>query len=269
MKTTVTLLIISVFFFGCQPSIKKENRINTTFNFEQVSYTYFDSEDYGGLLPHYGSIIINHSAIKISIKADDNEVVEDFLIKKVTYEENKKEYKYQTNAGEFIVKMNNKNVTEIIHYSSAAITYFHHENIIKGNHQTHDEFDSKMLINKEDINYAQEVGSTYYTEHDYFYGVITSVDKNFDSFKIKVSKSNENNIHGLGYDISGLEWNVMLDQVNYLDNNEMCEIGALDFKKLMVPGRKLKFSMVEGYAGSGTAMNGIWFLTYAKEFNED
>jgi len=96
--------------------------------------------------------------------------------------------------------------------------------------------------------------------------VISSVDKNFDSFKIKILKSNQDNIRSLGYDITGMEWEVKMDKVKYLDNNEMCAICFVDFKKLMIKGRKLKFSMVEGIVGGGTAYNGIWYLTYAKEF---
>ena len=99
--------------------------------------------------------------------------------------------------------------------------------------------------------------------------MVSYVDKNFDSFKIKILKSNQANIRGLGYDITGLEWEVKMDKVKYLDNNEMCKICFSDFKKLMIKGRKLKFSMVEGIVGGGTAYNGIWILTYAKEFKDD
>jgi len=135
--------------------------------------------------------------------------------------------------------------------------------------QTYYEFDSKMLIDKELIDLAEELGSDYYKKYDFFYGVISYVDKNFDSFKIKILKSNQDNIRSLGYDITGMEWEVKMDKVKYLDNNEMCAICFVDFKKLMIKGRKLKFSMVEGIVGGGTVYNGIWYLTYAKEFKDN
>ena len=135
--------------------------------------------------------------------------------------------------------------------------------------QTYHEFDSKMLIDKEYIDLAEELGSDYYSKHDYFYGVITSVDKDFHSFKIKILKSNQNNTESLGLDITGIEWEVKMDKVKYLDNNEMCKICFSDFKKLMIPGRKLKFDMLEGFVGGGTAYHGMWYLTYAKEFKDN
>ena len=113
--------------------------------------------------------------------------------------------------------------------------------------QTYYEFDSKMLIDKELIALAEEFDSDFYKKYNFFYGVVSYVDQNFDSFKIKILKSNQDNITGLGYDITGLEWDVKMDKVKYLDNNEMCEICFSDFKKLMTEGRKLKFSMVELY----------------------
>jgi len=95
--------------------------------------------------------------------------------------------------------------------------------------QTYYEFDSKMLIDKELIALAEKLGSNYYKKYDFFYGVVSYVDKNFDSFKIKILKSNQANIRGLGYDITGLEWEVKMDKVKYLDNNEMCKICFSDF----------------------------------------
>tara|TARA_B100001059_G_C17622442_1_gene470232 strand:+ start:212 stop:592 length:381 start_codon:yes stop_codon:yes gene_type:complete len=126
-----------------------------------------------------------------------------------------------------------------------------------------------MLIDKELIALAEELDSDFYKKYNFFYGVVSYVDKNLDSFKIKILKSNQDNIRGLGYDITGMEWEVKMGEVKYLDNNEMCKICFSDFKKLMIKGRKLKFSMVEGTVDSGTAYNGIWFLTYAKEFKDD
>ncbi|MGV8815841.1 MAG: hypothetical protein ACOH2D_17190 [Gelidibacter sp.] len=274
MRNVITSIIISVFFLSCQPSIKKEDRINASFNFQEVLYSYYDDQDYGGLLPHSGSITINKNKITVEVNADNQNVVESFSIENVTYDQPKNKYKYQTNAGEFIVEMKNQQVKGVTHYYSEAVTNFYQENktnknTVKSQKQTYLEFDSTMLIDKDYINYAEEFGMTNYSEQHYFYGVITNIDKNFKSFKIKILKSNQENMDDLGYDITGLEWDVMMDQVNYLDNSEMCESCASDFKKLMVKGRKLKFSMVEGCAGCGTSMNGVWFLTYATEFNDE
>jgi len=274
MKTIIKLIIITAFFYSCQPSIKKEDRLSDKFNFEQVLYTYYKSPDYGGLLPHYGSITINDSEIKISVNTDEESVEEIFKIKRVTYNEKKNEFDYGTNAGNFILEMNNKQIKNISHLSRTAMIIFYEENkssknTIESKTQTYYEFDSKMLIDEELIDLAEELGSDYYKKYDFFYGVISYVDKSFDSFKIKILKSNQDNIESLGYDITGMEWEVKMDKVKYLDNNEMCEICFSDFKKLMKKGRKLKFSMVEGIVGGGTAYNGIWYLTYAKEFKDD
>ena len=233
--------MITVFFFSCQSSLKKEDRINASFNFQQVLYSYFDNKGYGGLLPHSGSITIHENKITLEVNADDQSVVESFSIENIAYVEAKNKYKYQTNAGEFIVEMKNQKVEGVTHYSSVAVTNFYQENksnknTVKSQKLTYLEFDSSMLIDKEYINFAKEFGMTIYSEYNYFHGVITNVDKNFKSFKIKILKSNQDNIRGLGYDITGLEWDVMMDQVNYLDNSEMCESCASDFKKLRRAG---------------------------------
>jgi hypothetical protein len=274
MKTIIKSIIITAIFFSCQPSVKKENRLSDKFNFEQVLYTYYKSPDYGGLLPHYGSIIINESEIKILLNTNDESVEDKVKINRVTYDENKNEFDYRTNAGKFILEMNKDQIKSITHYTGSSMATFYEENksiknTINSKTQTYYEFDSKMLIDKELIDLAEELGSDYYKKYDFFYGVVSYVDKSFDSFKIKILKSNQDNIESLGYDITGMEWEVKMDKVKYLDNNEMCEICFSDFKKLMIKGRKLKFSMVEGIVGGGTAYNGIWSLTYAKEFKDD
>lgn len=128
MKTIIKLILITAFFYSCQPSIKKEHRLSDKFNFEQVLYTYYKSPDYGGLLPHYGSITINDSEIKISVNTDEESVEEIFKIQRVTYNEKKNEFDYGTNAGTFILEMNNKQIKNIIHLSKTAMTIFYEEN---------------------------------------------------------------------------------------------------------------------------------------------
>ena len=274
MKILIKSIIIAVFFLSCQPSLKKENRLNAIYNFDQVLYIYYDNKDDGGLLAHDGSIIINSSTIKIIINAIDKTTEDIFIIKSVTYNESKTEYKYQTNAGDLIVEMDKNQIRAVRHLTSTATAQFHQEindrkEPIRSNNETFYEFNSPMLIDKEHIEFAQEIGSMSYTDHNYLYGIVTLVDKDFNSLKIKILKANQNSIEDLGYDISGLEWSVEMDKINYLENNEMCEICAVDFKNLIIPGRKLKFAMVEGCPDCGTSMNGVWFLTYAKEFKDN
>lgn len=123
-------------------------------------------------------------------------------------------------------------------------------------------FNSPMLIDEEHIEYAKEIGSDFYTDYGFLYGIVTDVDKDFGSFRVRIIRME--NTDDYWRDLTGEEWDVVMDRIGFLDNNEMCHACAFNFKALMIPGRRLKFSMVEAYPGAGTVMNGVWFLTYAE-----
>jgi hypothetical protein len=126
-------------------------------------------------------------------------------------------------------------------------------------------FNSPMLIDEEHIEYAKEISSDFYTDYDFLYGIVTDVDKDFSSFRVRIIRMK--NTDDYWRDITGEEWDVVMDRIGFLDNNEMCHACTFNFKALMIPGRRLKFSMVEAYPGAGTSMNGVWFLTYAERLN--
>lgn len=123
-------------------------------------------------------------------------------------------------------------------------------------------FDSSMLINSQLRKAAKENSPDFYTDYGYLKGVITEVDPNFNSFKIRILKME--NSDDYWRDLTGEEWDVNLDEVNWGGENEMCHACAFNFQELIIPGRRLRFSMVEAYPGAGTSMNGVWFLTYAE-----
>ena len=127
-------------------------------------------------------------------------------------------------------------------------------------------FNSPMLINKENIKYAKEYSPDFYKRTGFLYGVITDVNKDFDSFHIRILKMDDN--HDYFRDLTGEDWNVHMDEVGWTDDNKMCHACAFNFKSLIIPGRRLKFSMVEAYPGAGTIMNGVWFLTHAEKLDK-
>ena len=64
--------------------------------------------------------------------------------------------------------------------------------------------------------------------------------------------------------LDGEEWPIRLDQTKAASNNGMSRDCAKKLPLLLVLGRNIKFSMVEGYPGSGLALKNVWFLTYVK-----
>jgi hypothetical protein len=128
------------------------------------------------------------------------------------------------------------------------------------------EFTSPMLINKKHISYAEEIGSDVYTKKAYLKGIITEVNKNFNFFNIRILKTSDEFIESWR-DLTGEEWKVTLDEIEFLGENEMCHACEGAFKGLITPGRRLKFSMVESFPGGGSSTNGVWFLNYAKGLN--
>lgn len=128
------------------------------------------------------------------------------------------------------------------------------------------EYTVDMLISKE--NRRHESAEIWYAEYQFLTGIITEVDKDLNSIKVHVVETSSkftNNFRPL----DGEDWTIYLDQKSWSDENEMSHVASMNLSSLLVPGRRLKFSMVEGYPGCGTAMNGVWFLTYAKGLNGD
>ena len=123
-------------------------------------------------------------------------------------------------------------------------------------------FDSPMLIDEEYINYAKEIGSDFYTDYGFLYGIVTDVDNDYGSFRVRIIRME--NTDDYWRDLTDEEWDVTMDKIDFLDSNDMCHACAFNFKAFMKPGRRLKFAMVEAYPGAGTSMNGVWFLTYAE-----
>ena len=128
-------------------------------------------------------------------------------------------------------------------------------------------FDTPMLINREHIKEDENIGGDWYGKKNFLYGIITYVDDEFTYFKVKIIRMG--NKDGYWRDLTGEEWKVWFDEVYFGGENEMCHACASNFKSLMEPGRRLKFSMVEGYPGGGTLMNGVWVLTYAEKIKEE
>lgn len=126
-------------------------------------------------------------------------------------------------------------------------------------------FDSPILIDEEYRGYAKEYSPDFYTDYGFLYGIVTDVDRDFGSFRVRIIRME--NTDDYWRDLTGDEWDVIMDKVDFLDSNEMCHACAFNFKALMIPGRRLKFSMVEAFPGAGTSMNGVWFLTYAERLN--
>lgn len=124
------------------------------------------------------------------------------------------------------------------------------------------EFTTPMLISSENIN--NDTNSSWYgINNEYLYGVVTEVNLFENLFKVRVLKTTKEFSDSFRK-IENEDWEINLDSYHFGEDNEMCNACESNFKGLIVPGRRLKFSMTEGYPGCGTSMNGIWFLTYAK-----
>lgn len=127
------------------------------------------------------------------------------------------------------------------------------------------EFTTAMLIDSEYLQRAKEIGydNFYDIEDKYLYGVITESNLNDNIINIRIINcSNE-----FAKDFRKIEnedWEINLSSIDFGGNNDMCHACASNIKALLVPGRRLKFAMVESCPDCGTSMNGVWFLTYAR-----
>lgn len=130
------------------------------------------------------------------------------------------------------------------------------------------EFNYKMLLDFETFKLNEDFYDKFYKDYKFIYGIITEVNLENKSFKIritKLSKEFENNYGDL--DILNKDWDISISSFEYGDNNEMCNACSKNFEALIVPGRRLKLAISEGCPDCGTSMNGVWFLTYAKAIN--
>lgn len=127
-------------------------------------------------------------------------------------------------------------------------------------------FHSSMLIHKKRIAYAEQMKSDFYTNYRFLYGIVTDVDKGFESFNVRIVRMEDTNDYFR--DLTGEDWKVYIDDISF-GNTEMCNLCPSTFKALITSGRRIKFSMVENHLDSGTSLNGIWFLTYAEGLKGD
>ncbi len=126
------------------------------------------------------------------------------------------------------------------------------------------EYTKYMLVAKEDLEIDEN--NTWYGVYEFNYGIITDVesDGDFATIKIFVLKTSDKFFRS----IDGENWKVYIDFDEIKKKTEITEDCMNKLKKLIVPGRRLKFSLVEGRPGWGSSMNGAWFFTYAKALNE-
>lgn len=126
------------------------------------------------------------------------------------------------------------------------------------------EYTVDMLISSEYLSH--ESADIWYGEYeDVSEGIITEVDKDMSGFSIRILNSNSKFIKDY-ISSHDKDWKVYIDQPEWGDNNisRQCSNGL---QYLIVPGRRLRFAMVEGCPGCGFAVNGVWYLTYAKALN--
>ena len=106
----------------------------------------------------------------------------------------------------------------------------------------------------------------WYGEYRFLYGVITDVSKDLSTVNVRIVKSSEKFSKEFR-NIKNEDWEINLDQTSWGDNT-MSHAASMQLKYFLVPGRRIKFSMVEAYPGAGTISNGVWYFTYLEEFRQ-
>ena len=106
----------------------------------------------------------------------------------------------------------------------------------------------------------------WYGEYRFLYGVITDVSKDLSTVNVRIVKSSEKFSKEFR-NIKNEDWEINLDQTSWGDNT-MSHAASMQLKSFLVPGRRIKFSMVEAYPGAGTISNGVWYFTYLEEFRQ-
>lgn len=98
------------------------------------------------------------------------------------------------------------------------------------------------------------------------YGVITDISSDLSTIKIHIVKASKE-FSADFRNITNEDWEINLDQTSWGPDNDMSHAASMQLKYFLIPGRRIKFSMVEAYPGAGTASNGIWYFTYLKAQN--
>jgi hypothetical protein len=134
------------------------------------------------------------------------------------------------------------------------------------------EFNPQMLIRGEFRDRAIDFYEGFYDINNKFaYGVITDVkitEEVISSFTIRILKTTKE-FEESNFKFDNNDFLVDIDTYRFEDDNEMCHACESNFEGLIIPGRRLKFSVVQSCADCGTHMNGVWFLTYAKAINNN
>lgn len=123
------------------------------------------------------------------------------------------------------------------------------------------EYTPAMLIDRENIQ-ADSTGSVY-GNLSYLYGIITDVDPDLTGMKVHIAKTSKEFTAEL-QNIDGKSWDVIIDNHSWVGNSVMDHASSMNFSSFFVPGRRMKFSMTEGFPGCGTSENGRWHITSAK-----
>lgn len=127
-------------------------------------------------------------------------------------------------------------------------------------------YDVNSLISKE--YRTSENSEIWYGKYHFLYGIITEVSKDLVEVKVHIIKSSPSFANDFR-DIKNEDWTVYLDQTSWGVENEMSRSASMNLPYLMVPGRRIKFAMVEGCPGCGSSANGIWSFIYIKGLNEN
>ena len=121
-----------------------------------------------------------------------------------------------------------------------------------------------MLISQENLDDPLSIhDKSDYENYDFFYGVITEVSVTggkVDDFKVYIHKTGKN-WNGNQKNLDGEILTISLD--NYVNAPDICMACIENLSSLLVPGRRLKFSFVNGLEG-GTGEHEYSRLTYAE-----
>ena len=127
-------------------------------------------------------------------------------------------------------------------------------------------YDVKSLISDERRNSPNS--DIWYGKYHFLYGIITEVSRDLHEVQIHIKNSSPS-FANYFREIKNEDWTVYLDQTSWGGENEMSHSASKQLPYFMVPGRRVKFAMVEGYPGCGTMCNGMWTFTYLEALQGD